>query len=109
MPYEVLVAEEFWKRLEKVGDRALGEGGQPDPLRCRQGLHLERAQVVPQEFRAHPQDPPEVPPPAPPLLPLPRSFRLGGRGTPQKPFGHLPRRTWPPRGRHDIRDRTWAD
>ena len=25
MPYEVLVAEEFWKRLEKVGDRALGE------------------------------------------------------------------------------------
>ena|SRR3972149_528134 len=61
MPYEVLVAEEFWKRLEKVGDRALGEGGQPDPLRCRQGLHLERAQVVPQEFRAHPEDPREVP------------------------------------------------
>ncbi len=25
MPYEVLVAEEFWRRLEKAGDRALGE------------------------------------------------------------------------------------
>ena len=25
MAYEVLVAEEFWKRLEKLGDRALGE------------------------------------------------------------------------------------
>ena len=25
MPYEVLVAEEFWKRLEKLGDRPLGE------------------------------------------------------------------------------------
>jgi len=25
MPYEILVAEEFWRRLEKVGDRAIGD------------------------------------------------------------------------------------